>query len=358
MSKKMFDFVIGNPPFQQDMQDTSDTPVYHEFMDETYKIATSVELITPARFLFDAGKTPKAWNQKMLNDKHLKVLMYEPDIKKVFPSMGFKGGVAVTIRDSLKNYGAIEMFISEPILRSLKEKVVTVRNFTSINTIIFSPESYKFSENLYIDHPEIKTMTKFDKKKNTLVSLISKGHDYDLTTNVFDNLYNIVFFDDKPNDNKKYASVEGRLNNVRKRMFIEEKYIKNDKNFSKWKVFLPKSNGSGTLGETLSTPLVGEPLVGHTQTYLSFGAFDTAYEANSCFKYIKTKFARVMLGILKVTQDNKAGTWRYVPLQDFTSNSDIDWSKSIHEIDLQLYKKYGLDDKEIEFIETHVKEME
>ena len=107
------------------------------------------------------------------------------------------------------------------------------------------------------------------------------------------------------------------------------------------------------MGETLSTPLVG-----HTQTYLSFGAFNTEYEANSCFKYIKTKFARVMLGILKVTQDNKAGTWRYVPLQDFTSNSDIDWSKSIHEIDLQLYKKYGLDDKEIEFIETHVKEME
>ena len=64
-----------------------------------------------------------------------------------------------------------------------------------------------------------------------------------------------------------------------------------------------------------------------------------------------------MLGILKVTQNNAKPTWKYVPLQDFTSNSDIDWSKSIHEIDLQLYKKYGLDEKEIEFIETHVKEM-
>lgn len=64
-----------------------------------------------------------------------------------------------------------------------------------------------------------------------------------------------------------------------------------------------------------------------------------------------------MLGILKVTQNNAKPTWKYVPLQDFTSNSDIDWSKSIHEIDLQLYKKYGLDEKEIQFIETHVKEM-
>ena len=64
-----------------------------------------------------------------------------------------------------------------------------------------------------------------------------------------------------------------------------------------------------------------------------------------------------MLGILKITQDNTAVKWKYVPLQDFTSSSDIDWSKSIHEIDLQLYKKYYLDKKEIEFIETYVKEM-
>ena len=74
-------------------------------------------------------------------------------------------------------------------------------------------------------------------------------------------------------------------------------------------------------------------------------------------KYVKTKFARVMLGILKITQDNNRDTWRMVPLQDFTSASDIDWTKSIPEIDQQLYKKYGLDAKEIEFIETHAKEM-
>ena len=75
-------------------------------------------------------------------------------------------------------------------------------------------------------------------------------------------------------------------------------------------------------------------------------------------KYIKTKFARTMLGILKITQDNKKSTWRFVPIQNFTSTSDIDWSKSVSEVDQQLYKKYGLDEKEIEFIESHVKEME
>ena len=74
-------------------------------------------------------------------------------------------------------------------------------------------------------------------------------------------------------------------------------------------------------------------------------------------KYVKSKFARTLLGVLKVTQDNDRGVWKYVPLQDFTVNSDIDWSKSISEIDQQLYAKYGLSDEEIVFIESHVKEM-
>ncbi len=65
-----------------------------------------------------------------------------------------------------------------------------------------------------------------------------------------------------------------------------------------------------------------------------------------------------MLGVLKVTQDNPAPKWKYVPLQDFTSMSDIDWSQSISDIDKQLYAKYGLDEEEINFIETHVKEMD
>ena len=79
-----FDFVIGNPPYQETLQNTSDRPIYNKFIDAAYEIADIVELITPARFLFNAGKTPKAWNEKMLNDEHLKVLLYEPDSNKVF----------------------------------------------------------------------------------------------------------------------------------------------------------------------------------------------------------------------------------------------------------------------------------
>ena len=72
---------------------------------------------------------------------------------------------------------------------------------------------------------------------------------------------------------------------------------------------------------------------------------------------MKSKFARTMLGILKITQDNPKDKWQKVPLQNFTANSDIDWTKSIPEIDQQLYAKYGLTAEEIGFIESMVKPM-
>ena len=88
------------------------------------------------------------------------------------------------------------------------------------------------------------------------------------------------------------------------------------------------------------------------------GEFETEQEAISLSKYLKTKFARALLGIMKTTQNNQSKiVWSKIPLQDFTPASDIDWTKSISEIDRQLYKKYGLDETEIQFIETHVKEM-
>ena len=124
-----------------------------------------------------------------------------------------------------------------------------------------------------------------------------------------------------------------------------------------YKVFVPEANGTGAIGEVLSTPLIGEPLIGVTDTFISIGCYDNPTEAENTLKYIKTKFARAMLGILKVTQHNPRAVWRYVPLQNFKADSDIDWSQPIPEIDRQLYRKYNLSDDEIAFIEEHVREM-
>jgi hypothetical protein len=131
-----------------------------------------------------------------------------------------------------------------------------------------------------------------------------------------------------------------------------------DDKLLQYKLVLPKADGDGAFGSILTKPEILPPNTGFTHTFLGIGGFSTKLESEAALKYIKSKFARALLDILKVTQDLNADKWKYVPLQDFTSNSDIDWSKSISEIDKQLYKKYGLTDEEIDFIETNVKEME
>ena len=183
-----------------------------------------------------------------------------------------------------------------------------------------------------------------------------------IKTNAFskEKLKETLFLDKKPDDKHAYIQILGRENGHRTYKFIDIAYIssKDWTDLERWKVFVPEGNGSGAIGEVLSTPLIGQPLIGHTQTFISIGSFDTESQAEACLKYVKSKFARAMLGILKVTQHNPKDTWRYVPWQDFTPSSDIDWSRSIPDIDQQLYKKYGLSSEEIAFIESNVKEME
>ena len=185
---------------------------------------------------------------------------------------------------------------------------------------------------------------------------LSKGHPYDMSTNIFDRLPQI-FHEEKPNDNYEYIQILGRKNNSRIYQWMRKDYLKENSNIYKYKVILPKANGSGALGEVIPTPLIGSPLIGFTETFISVGEVDTREEAEAILKYIKSKFARTLLGVLKITQDNTRQTWRKVPLQDFSAKSDIDWSGSVADIDRQLYAKYGLSDEEADFIETHVKEM-
>ena len=348
-----FDYVIGNPPYQDEMEGTSDNPVYNLFMDATYPMASVVELITPARFLFNAGKTPKTWNEKMLNDEHLKVLYYEQNSAKIFNNTDIKGGVVITYHDREKECGAIQIFTAYPLLNTIIQKVKKQIK-SSLSDIVFAPESYKFTKQMYVDHPEILSMTMISKGKE--VPLISKGHDYDLTSNIFDKLYNIVFFETKQGADE-CVEIFGRKSNERVCLYVNRKYIAKHPNLDKYKLFFPKANGSGRFGEVMTDSDIGEKGVGHTQTFISIGAFDTREEAKNLQKYLKCKLARALLYVLKVTQDNKKSVWKYVPLQDFTAHSDIDWSKSVAEIDQQLYRKYDLTADEIEFIETHVKEM-
>ena len=129
--------------------------------------------------------------------------------------------------------------------------------------------------------------------------------------------------------------------------------------FNAYKIFISKSAGApGKDLKIIGAAYVGEPHTACSDSLIPIGCFDNLIEAQNLQKYMATKFLRFMVSILKMSQNVTQIVYRYVPLQDFTSSSDIDWSQSIANIDKQLYKKYNLSDEEINFIETNVKEME
>lgn len=345
--KMNFDIIVGNPPYQKEAPgtSTSDKPIFHLFMDAAFSIAPIVELIVPARFLSNAGATPKEWNERMLNDEHFKVLKYEPNSQDVFPAALIPGGIAITYRDNNQVFGAIGSFVQFPELSTINEKVWKIES-VSLNSIMHSQNKFDLGT-LYYDYPEMKE------------HIGSNGKDKRFRQIVMERFPKVFVKD----GDKDYYRVLGLIKKHREYRFIKKKYVEAENWINNFKVFIPFSNGaSGTLGEKaarlISKPVIGYPGDCITQTFISVGSFDSEDEALHLLKYVKSKFARIMLGILKVTQGNKAETWEYVPMQDFTSHSDIDWSKSITDIDKQLYSKYGLTPEEIAFIESKVEPME
>ncbi len=334
-----FNAVVSNPPYQVGV---NKEPLYHHFISIGMEIGDLGTLIHPGRFLFNAGKTPKAWNQKMLNDEHFKVVKYWKKSDEVFGAVDIKGGVAVTMWDKQNVIGPIGTFVLHDELRTIQEKVESLGE-ESFSKLVYSRDLYQLTELFYKENPELEGRQ-------------SKGHRFDLGTTAF-SLFPEVFSDEKPAGDG-YALVVGRENDTRIAKWIKKEYLKLPDNFESYKVVVPKSNGSGHFGESLSSPFVAAPFHAQNTTFLSIGKFDSIFEAEACLKYIKTKFVRCMLGILKVTQDNPKSVWSKVPLQNFTQQSGINWDLSIPELDAALYQKYNLTQDEIDFIESNVSAMQ
>jgi hypothetical protein len=325
-----FDAVVGNPPYQESTDTNFAKPVYHYFIDSAKKMTPKyVCMVHPARFLFNAGATPKEWNEKMLNDPHLSIVMYEPESQKLFSGVESKGGICVTLwQKNNKGKGLEGLFIYQPELRTIVKKIgnggfntiVSPRGETKLTISLDPkyPKDLRLAPNYFVRFPEI-----FKKNQDSVSSI------------------------------KVIGLEEG---NKRTERFVEAKLI-NDLKLNLWKVFMPKAIGSGSFGEAMSELLIGEPKTCCTYTFLQVGAFSSKYEADNCLRYLKSKLTRALLGTLKITQNNSSDVWKNVPLQDFTKKSDIDWLKSISEIDQQLYKKYQLSPEEIAFIEDNVQPM-
>lgn len=220
-----FDFVIGNPPYQDETIGDNKgyaPPVYHKFLENAYKIGDVVEMIHPARFLFNAGSTPKQWNEQMLQDPHLKVLYFEQDSSKVFSNTDIKGGVVITHHDNVKDYGAIEVFTPYMELNSIINKVAPKEEADSLMSKVYIQNKFDL-EALYSDYPELRN------------NIGSDGKDKRFRNNIFDKIP--LFSEEKKNEDD--IAVIGVISNKRKWRYLPKKYIDIEhENLYKWKVLV------------------------------------------------------------------------------------------------------------------------
>ena len=342
-----FDAVVGNPPYQIDNKyNDRKEPIYHLFVQSSYQISDLACLITPARFLFDAGQTPKQWNKEMLDNSHVKVTHYEPDSSKVFSSTDIKGGIVVTIFNKKANYGAIKVFSQFDTLNRITHKVLdSTPSGRYLDSIISARGTYRTTELFAKDYPYA-------------ANRLGAGTGNMISSNFFEKLPECGKNEQPENGDGAYIRMLCRVDGSRTHRWIKHAYVIDNPYISTYNIAYPKSSGSGSFGEEIASTELLNPNEGATDTFLSIGQFNTKGDASRLDKYMHTKFFRAMLGVKKVTQNNARNAWSIIPLQDFTANSDIDWTKSIPEIDQQLYRKYGLTDEEIDFIETHVKPMD
>lgn len=342
-----FEAIVGNPPYQEVISSNKSNKslskqLFPFFIKMTIMLnSTYVALITPSRwFTGDAqdGSFIKL-RDFIKSNNHIKTIKNYPIASNVFPDVFIAGGVNYYLYD--KNYsGKVDFSVCTD------NKIVTqIRNLfeEGLDIIVNSSENYAMIQKL---------------RDSKFVSLttITKGRDaFGITGKNANNISSVSAFEN---------AYELRCAHEEIRYVSKDKITKNIDIADKWKIFISKGNGgAGTLGDGKPVAILGKPYIGKaksvcTDSLIPIGAFDTKKEAINLQKYIKTKFLRYMVGILKVSQNVYQNVYQFVPLQDFTDDSDIDWSKSVAEIDQQLYEKYNLDDSEIAFIEKMIKPME
>jgi len=346
-NKKMkFNVIVGNPPYQQSDggAQASAKPIYNLFVESAKQLNPSyISMIMPTRW-YAGGKGLDEFREIMLNDKHISELhdFLKPDI--LFQNTNNRGGICYFIRD--KSYDNAKSLT----------KVFTYRN--NLTPVLHSRSLKTPDSDILIRHSialEIISKIKSHSEFTTFENHISSRKPFDLEGNII------------KDPNKFRPSQKGLKNPLtcygkgKKIGFVERSEItKNADWIENYKVFAPYANNIGTeLNDDNLNAFIGEPNSICTETYIVMGAELSldAISANNLAKYFYTKFARFMHSLPKVSQHGTSKTYKFVPLQNYKADSDIDWNKPTVEIDRQLYAKYKLTKEEIEFIESMIKSM-
>ena len=340
-----FNAVVGNPPYQVDDGGfgASASPIYQYFVGAAKLLNPGfLSMIIPSRW-FAGGKGLDDFRKDMLHDDRIAMLHDYANANSVFPNVDIKGGICYFLWD-IDHSGDCN---------------VTVHGQNGEKSSGFRPLANK---GVFVRYKEMLSILNKVSQHDTgsFGDLVSTRNPFGLRTDFFKDpkKYNMpdVYTDKIKNGIKIY----GLLNLKRVERYVPAKYpLENGKDFiNGYKLFVPYAYGSGAIGEVFPDIISGKPNEIATETFLLVGPFNNLLESENAVRYMKTKFFRALISQKKISQHTSRTTYSDVPMQDFTSKSDIDWSKSIAEIDKQLYKKYGLDKKEIDFIESMIKPME
>ena len=341
-----FNVIVGNPPYQESDggAQASAKPIYQYFVNIAEQLNPNYScIIMPTRW-YAGGKGLDTFRDQMLNDKNISELhdFLNPEI--IFPQTNNRGGICFFLRD--KNYDN-------------NKDLTKVFTYGDNLTPTLNSRSLKTEDSdILIRHGiavEILQKVKSNEKFESLEENISSRKPFGLEGNV---VKNQSIFRSSKRGLKSPILCYGRGKQIG--YLNKEEISKNTEWIDKFKVFAPYANNIGTeLNDDNLNAFVGEPNSISTETYIVIGAdLDLNKEsANNLANYCFTKFTRFMHSLPKVSQHGTSKTYKFVPLQDFTSKSDIDWTKSVEQIDQQLYKKYKLSNEEIEFIEKMIKPM-
>ena len=317
-----FDVIIGNPPYQ--MNDGGGTgysaiPLYHKFVEQALKLKPQyLCMIIPARW-YAGGKGLDEFRNNMLNDRHISQLVDYFDSTECFPGVDLSGGVCYFLWE--QNYQG--------------DCTITSKRGQNI-TCLTRPLLEDGNDSFVRFNEAISIWRKFKNKIfESYITHVSPRKPFGDFENIAET---------PGNDSVKIFAYPHDGYVARSKIMQNVTWVDN------YKVYIAKAYGER--GEfpylVLGKPFIGDINTCCTETYLLLGPYKNKKEAENAITYIKTRFFRFLVLFKKNTQNAARGVYQFVPLQDFSEP----WT------DEKLYAKYGLDEKEITFIESMIRPME
>lgn len=318
-----FDVIVGNPPYQlgDGGAQASAMPIYHKFVQQAKKLNPRyLTMIIPSRW-FSGGKGLDEFRKDMLNDTKVTKLVDYFDSNECFPGVDISGGVCYFLWDKGANTTCEVTTIRNDIKSVMKRPLLEQDNDSFI----------RFNEAIDVLH-KVRNL-----KEKPFYKIISARKPFGIPSNAKVGKKHI------PDSLKIYAFPNNG--------FIKKEEIKQNVSLiDQYKVLISYAYGErGSFPYlVIGKPFIGEPYTCCTETYLAIGPFDSPKKCENVISYMKTRFFRFLVLLKKNTQHATSKVYSFVPMQDFSEP----WT------DEKLYKKYGLTEDEITFIESMIRPME